>query len=77
MNLSDLVDTYERLIEDINCFNQHLHDLNEEQHDEFLLETARQSDYYEGTLSTLHEDAAQINGQLKILLAIDPDVSVN
>ena len=76
MNLSDLVSTYERLIQDINFFNQHLNDLNEEEHDEFLVETARQSDYYEGTLSTIHEDAAQINGQLKILLGIDPDISV-
>ena len=77
MNLSDLVSTYERLIEDINCFNRHINDLSEEEHDEFLLETARQSEFYEGTLATLHEDAAQINGQLKILLAIDPDISVN
>ena len=77
MNLSDLVSTYERLIEDINCFNRHINDLSEAEHDDFLLETARESDYYEGTLSTLHEDTTQINGQLKILLAIDPDISVN
>ena len=77
MNLSDLVSTYERLIEDINCFNGHIFNLSEEEHDEFLVETARQSDFYEGTLSTLHEDAAQINAQLKIMLSIDPDVRLN
>ena len=74
MNLSDLVDTYERLIEDINSFNRHIFDLSDEEHDEFLVETARQSEYYEGTLATLHEDAAQINAQLKIMLSIDPDL---
>ena len=73
MNLSDLVSTYERLIEDINSFSRHINELSEEELDEFLVETARQSEYYEGTLSTLHEDAAQINGQLKIMLSLNHD----
>ncbi len=77
MNLSDLVSTYERLIEDINSFNRHINELSEEELDEFLVETARQSEYYEGTLSTLHEDAAQIKSQLKIMLSIDPDVHLD
>ena len=74
MNLSDLVSTYERLIEDIHSFSRHIYDLSDEELDEFLVETARQSEYYEGTLSTLHEDAAQINAQLKVMLSLDPDL---
>ena len=73
MNLSDLVSTYERLIEDIHSFSRHIYDLSDEELDEFLVETARQSEYYEGTLSTLHEDAAQINSQLKIMLSLNHD----
>lgn len=76
MSLDDLVSTYEKLIEDINCFNRNIYGLSDEEHDEFLLETARTSDHYEGTLTTLGDDVAQIDGQLKILSGIDPDVDV-